>query len=1381
MKKRLLASFLALCLVLTLLPAAALADEGSQVERSELTEATKDSGGNTLDTTTGEPDGPEAEDNTVERAELAEAAEVSDEETVPQADSVAEVGGQGYPTLQTAIGAAGEGQTVTLLNNIALEEPITISKRVTINLNEKTISISTENSLEYGFYVTLNGHLDLTGSGTIAVTGINLYAFQVIGSTDASSWDSTTGSAVLTIGADIKVTINADDNSSLGVYIAGKGATLNLYGSIVCQNKGATIQGNGTKNEATNNGGTEINIFDSATAKSNGLAMYLPQSGTVNIYGGTVEGYAAIGIKSGTLNITGGTVKGTANDDVLGDEHSDTNGIAYDGSAIVIDSYIGYAGEMNLNISGTANIESVYSTAIHEIGNVVDKTNIETMNITGGSFSSGTNKACVMVRDVTKETVSISGGTFSSDVSDYLAEGVDLIANNDGTYTVGELTVSNAAAVVTNAGGTSTNYYGTLAEAWSVALNKGTATITLLKDLSGQGVLDLNHADANITVNLNGHNIGFSSKSCFQMQRGNLTLNGPGEVYEESPYYGPVKIFGNGINDQPNACTLTVNEGVTLSGWSAIFINGYTQTESKFYANGVVVNVNGATLESVPDTSNAGGHAIYVQGNIKVPGANPLKITLSEATLKATSGSDGDGNGMYLAGYAETVINDSTITAGDEGTGIEIRAGKLTINGDTSVVGGSGKVNLYSNGSGLTTDNVALAVAQHTTKLPLEITLNGGIFTGSAAFVEHNPHGNSTDDIAKVKLNITGGQFTSTQESQAAVYSESKTEFISGGTFSSDPSAYVAPGKIALVQNNGMYTIADKNTEAPAEVVAGEPAVELGSGVPSDKQEDVRTAVAGIEAAGLTGEANHEANSNDVTKADGEEALKKEGVTVAEGDNVTIVVQPYLDIEVTKYSADASAPPNTMTMDITPMVRTVATTADLDNGEGIYLEDDETNGKNAVVVEVPKELDVKGSIILTIPLPNDFAETGKAVYIQHKDIYEYTATVENGNGPHITFVNPHGFSVFTLSTSSAAVAKVGGTSYISLQAAVDAVGDNGTITLVNDCDDTATVSRPVTFTLDKEGHEFTGSIVAGNGYTLTKTGDKYVVTRTPVTPVDPDDGDDNNNSGSSSSSTSVRRYNIEADAGRGGDISPDGRVRVRRGENQTFRITADDGWEIADVEVDGESVGAVSRYTFESVRGDHTISVTFRQIGTEPEEPETPALPFTDVAEGAWYYDAVAYCWENGIMDGTSGTVFAPNMILTRAMMAQVLYNLADGTASTVAGFPDVAASAWYADAVNWAAANGYVTGYDNGSYGPEDNLTREQMAAILYRYAGSPAPAGTLDGFADAASASAYAVDALRWAVGEGLLTGKDGGRLDPTGTASRAELAQILARFTG
>ena len=345
----------------------------------------------------------------------------------------------------------------------------------------------------------------------------------------------------------------------------------------------------------------------------------------------------------------------------------------------------------------------------------------------------------------------------------------------------------------------------------------------------------------------------------------------------------------------------------------------------------------------------------------------------------------------------------------------------------------------------------------------------------------------------------------------------------------------------------------------------------------------------------------------------------------------------------------------------------------------------------------------------------------------------------------------------------------------TLANAVKTVQDGQIITLLRTTSEgTITVSRPVSFTINPgttTGNSYT--IAAGSGYVLSVSGNTYTITAyVPPTPVDPGDDDDHG----SSSSTSVRRYDIKADAGRGGDISPDGRVRVRRGENQTFRITADDGYEIYDVEVDGESVGAVSRYTFENVREDHTISATFRQTGAQTEEAQ---LPFLDVAEGAWYYDAVAYCYENGIMDGTSSVSFAPGMLLNRAMAAQVLYNLADGTASTAAGFPDVAASAWYADAVNWAAANGYVTGYDNGSFGPEDSLTREQLAVILYRYAGSPEPTGSLDGFTDAASASDYAVDALRWAVGEGLLTGKDGGRLDPAGTASRAELAQILARF--
>ena len=169
------------------------------------------------------------------------------------------------------------------------------------------------------------------------------------------------------------------------------------------------------------------------------------------------------------------------------------------------------------------------------------------------------------------------------------------------------------------------------------------------------------------------------------------------------------------------------------------------------------------------------------------------------------------------------------------------------------------------------------------------------------------------------------------------------------------------------------------------------------------------------------------------------------------------------------------------------------------------------------------------------------------------------------------------------------------------------------------------------------------------------------------------------------------------------------------------------------------------------------------------------------MSSGEWYYDAVAYVYEKGLMDGTSAVTFDPGAVLTRAMTAQVLWNLAGSPAAPGgAGFTDVAADAWYAGAVNWAAAQGIVAGYDTGAFGPEDAVTREQLAAMLYRYAGAPEPTGGLDGFADKDAASGYAADALCWAVGEGLLTGKDGGRLDPAGTATRAEMAAILMRFT-
>lgn len=180
----------------------------------------------------------------------------------------------------------------------------------------------------------------------------------------------------------------------------------------------------------------------------------------------------------------------------------------------------------------------------------------------------------------------------------------------------------------------------------------------------------------------------------------------------------------------------------------------------------------------------------------------------------------------------------------------------------------------------------------------------------------------------------------------------------------------------------------------------------------------------------------------------------------------------------------------------------------------------------------------------------------------------------------------------------------------------------------------------------------------------------------------------------------------------------------------------------------------------------------------------TQPLPFADVADGTWYTDAVRYVYQHGLMTGTSEDRFSPDVTTNRAMLVTILYRL-EGSPAVSGGvsFPDVAAGQWYADAVAWASANGIVNGYDNGSFGPDDTITRDQMATIFYRYASyksyDMSASAALGGYSDAAKVSPYAADAMGWAIGAGLITGTSDTTLSPAGSATRAQAAVILARF--
>lgn len=246
-----------------------------------------------------------------------------------------------------------------------------------------------------------------------------------------------------------------------------------------------------------------------------------------------------------------------------------------------------------------------------------------------------------------------------------------------------------------------------------------------------------------------------------------------------------------------------------------------------------------------------------------------------------------------------------------------------------------------------------------------------------------------------------------------------------------------------------------------------------------------------------------------------------------------------------------------------------------------------------------------------------------------------------------------------------------------------------------------------------------------------------------------------------------------------GSVSPEGTVSVQAGSDKTFTFTPDQGYEISDVLVDGVRVGAQTRYTFTDLRQDHTLQVIFALSGSQ-----TTAPAFTDVSPSDWFYAPVLTAVQKGWFAGTSTDTFSPNLSTTRGMITTVLWRMAGQPAAAAASpFTDVTAGSWYYDGITWAQVHDIVSGYDNGLFGPEDAITREQLAAILYRYAcfkgydvSAKAP---LDRFTDGRQTSPYALETVQWAVAAGLLTGKGNGLLAPQATATRAEAAAILTRF--
>ena len=317
---------------------------------------------------------------------------------------------------------------------------------------------------------------------------------------------------------------------------------------------------------------------------------------------------------------------------------------------------------------------------------------------------------------------------------------------------------------------------------------------------------------------------------------------------------------------------------------------------------------------------------------------------------------------------------------------------------------------------------------------------------------------------------------------------------------------------------------------------------------------------------------------------------------------------------------------------------------------------------------------------------------------------------------------------------------------------------NQNVTWSSDKPDVATVDAAGKVTAVGAGTATITVTTADGNHTATCT---VTVTRPYIPPANPN-------------------YRITVEATQGGTVTADP-TAAKAGATVTLTPVPDRGYQVGSVAVTdrfGDPVAVTEQadgtYTFVMPNGQVTVTVTFA---------EAP-LPFPDVTEGDWFYDAVRYAYENGLMDGVGDSLFAPNSDTTRAQLVTILYRLeGEPEVSGTSGFTDVEAGTWYTDAVAWAAANGIVNGVSETEFAPGKDITREQLATILFRYAEAKgydvSARADLSAYTDADQIQSYAAESVAWAVAEGLIQGFEDNTLRPAGNATRAQIATILMRF--
>ena len=585
---------------------------------------------------------------------------------------------------------------------------------------------------------------------------------------------------------------------------------------------------------------------------------------------------------------------------------------------------------------------------------------------------------------------------------------------------------------------------------------------------------------------------------------------------------------------------------------------------------------------------------------------------------------------------------------------------------------------------------------------------------------------------------------------------------------------YVLPGKVTTAPAEGapMY-LAWTKTVNVSNVTAyvPEPEVTVGENVAQNDRQTVtdaavNTAIDEAHMNDLASEALTDAENELPTTEEAKKALEDdENVSVTDGDTVHIVVETYLEIEVKEYVTEGND--KKLTFDIQPMYQVVATTAESVNEIEI--------GENAVTIGDAHPLPVPAntSVTMTLGVPEGFLDADATVYVMHVKngrTYYYRAQVNDDDT--ITFTNPHGFSPFTVIVKAPeAQAEIGDTLYDTLQDALDHVQDGETIEVLTSDALTATApAKEISFEIVAgEGVDDIDVTVSDNGnYHVTVDGNTYTVKY--VAPVSP----------SRPAETTAKVEETE-----GGTVTLSS-TTAKAGETVTATLTPDEGMKadgLTVTDADGSEVAVTENEdgTYSFVMPAAT-PVTVKGAFVE----DCPADLFPDIDVTEWYHDYADYVIDNGIMNGYEDGTFKPHDVLTRAELATVLWNLSGqkDAGEDVLTFTDVKEGDWFYAAVQWASGEGIVNGYEDGSFKPDQAVTREELAVMLYRYAESIGeeadPEYTIPAtYTDAATIGDWALEAMSWCVQNGIINGRTATTIEPGATAERCEVAAMLTRY--